>query len=152
MSLLSFEKPQKIRSTEEHNKMYSSDCGIAGAYTPNMSVEDMNKWKAKYIKDDNERIEIRKTFSSTHSSGAQLLVIIYKEPYKNGQELEYPNYDSYINRNDYWDAVDEYNKFYDNWHNDIHISMNGKLQISFNEYKEFQEAINEAIAFLKRTE
>ena len=47
--LLCFDKPKKVRSTEEHNKTYMSDSGIAGTYVPNMSEEDKNKWKAKHI-------------------------------------------------------------------------------------------------------
>ena len=62
MGLLSFDKPKKVRSAEEHNKMFSSDSGIAGTYVPNMSKEDQLKWKAKHIKGDDERIEIRKEF------------------------------------------------------------------------------------------
>ena len=73
MQLLDFTKPQKKRSTEDHNKRYSSDSGIPGTYVPNMSDDDMYKWKAKHIKGDNERIEIRKTFK-----GTQVLIIVHK--------------------------------------------------------------------------
>lgn len=71
--LLCFDKPKKIRNTKEHNEMYSSDSGVAGTYVPNMSEEDKNKWKAKHIKGEDERIEIRKTIN-----GVQLLIVVYK--------------------------------------------------------------------------
>jgi hypothetical protein len=74
MGVLTFEKPKKLRSSEEHNSKYSSDSGINGTYVPNMSKEDMYKWKAKHIKGSDERIEIRKTIS-----GTQLLVIVKRE-------------------------------------------------------------------------
>ena len=73
MSILSFEKPKKILSTEEHNERYSSDTNIAGTYVPNMSQEDRLKWKAKKIGGPTPRVEIRKTVMS-----AQVLLIVYK--------------------------------------------------------------------------
>jgi hypothetical protein len=36
MSILSFEKPKKLRSTEEHNEMYVADCDVPGVYVPNI--------------------------------------------------------------------------------------------------------------------
>jgi hypothetical protein len=84
--ILDFDKPKKVLATEEHNKLYSSDSGVTGTYTSNMSSEDMMKWKAKQIGGDDPRIEIRKTvegidpslakrFNHGHCS-AQLLVIV----------------------------------------------------------------------------
>lgn len=49
MAILDFSKPEKIRSTADHNKRYTSDSGVDGTYVPNMSEADMHKWKAKYI-------------------------------------------------------------------------------------------------------
>ena len=57
--ILSFKKPKKTLSTEEHNENYSSDCGIAGTYVSNMSKEDKQRFKAKHIKGADERVEIR---------------------------------------------------------------------------------------------
>ena len=59
--LLSFEKPKKIRSTEDHNNKFASEARAAGTYVPNMSNKDMKKWKAKKIGGDDRRIEIRKS-------------------------------------------------------------------------------------------
>jgi len=81
MPILCFDKPKKLRSTEEHNETYQSDTNIAGTYVPNMSEEDKLKWKAKLIKGDDPRVEIRKTVSGhepyirwPHS--AQILIIV----------------------------------------------------------------------------
>ena len=122
--ILSFDTIKKVKTTEEHNSTYSSDSGIAGTYVPNMSKDDMQKWKAKHIKGDDERIEIRKTMH-----GTQLLIIVYKKNNK-------ISWEEAIRTN----QRNEYHKK----HQDIHISMNGKLQLDLNDYKELNIAIDEA--------
>jgi hypothetical protein len=70
--MLSFDKPKKLRTTKEHNDIYSSEAPAAGTYVPNMSGEDCLKWKAKHIKKgDDPRIEIRKSTNS-----AQMLLVV----------------------------------------------------------------------------
>jgi hypothetical protein len=61
--VLSFDKPKKLRSADEHSKMHTSDAYVDGTYVPNMSEKDKLKWKAKHIGGDDPRIEIRKTVS-----------------------------------------------------------------------------------------
>lgn len=63
MSILKFDKPKKIQSTEKHNQIHSSDSGVAGTYVPNMSRKNMEVWKAKKIGGTDSRIEIRKSIS-----------------------------------------------------------------------------------------
>ena len=75
MGVLDFRKPKKLRPTDVHNKIYQSDTEIAGTYVPNMSTKDMHRWKAKHIKGNNERIEVRKTIG-----GCQMLLVILKRP------------------------------------------------------------------------
>jgi hypothetical protein len=123
--ILSFDKPKKVRSTEEHNKMHTSDSGVAGTYVPNMSKADELKWKGKHIKGDDERVEIRKTIE-----GTQLLVIVYKTARK-------VKYD--------WNHVDEWRKRHEN----VTISMNGKLSLSWVDYYEMIGVINEADELMK---
>jgi hypothetical protein len=148
MRLLSFEKPKKIRSVEEHNKINSSDCEVEGTYVPNMSHEDNFRWKGKHIKGDNERVEIRKSF------GTQVVIVVYKEPFKNGQvEPEEPEYD-WSNYNEdtheeYRKRMHEYNEWFTGWHGDIKISMNGSLWLSNKEYEEMIQAIEEAKEYMK---
>ena len=75
--MINWDKPNKVRSTDEHNEMHSSDSGVAGTYAPNMSKEDMQTWKGKHVNKgkENERIELRKTFSNGNNY-AQVLVVV----------------------------------------------------------------------------
>lgn len=75
MQVLSWDKPKKLRSTEEHSRLHSSDSGVAGTFVPNMSVEDNRRWKAKHIKGDDERVEIRKEFTG-YKSWSQVLITV----------------------------------------------------------------------------
>lgn len=124
MSLIDFNKPQKIRSTFDHNQIYGSDSGVAGTYVPNMSDEDMDKWKGTHIKGEDERIEIRKTIG-----GVQLLIMVSKS----------------IKFTSYFDNRKEWLKN----HKNVRISMNGKMDITFDEYDEFIKVIEEAKNLLK---
>lgn len=148
MSLLSFEIPKKVRSTEDHNKIYSSDSGVEGTYVPNMSEEDRCKWKAKHIKGENERIEIRKGIG-----GVQLVIIVYKEPFKYGQvEPEEPkyNWDNYNKETyeEYSKKAEAYREWFKGYYDDIKISMNGSLSISNKEFEEINKVILEAKEFM----
>lgn len=118
MSVLSFDNPKKTRSTEEHNKLHSSDCEVSGTYVPNMSEEDNLKWKAKHIKGKDERIEIRK------SLGAQVVIVVYKN----------------VREGDWQNGIEG--------HDNVRISANSKMHMTFEEYKEFTEAIKEAMEIL----
>ena len=126
--ILDFDKPKKIRSTKEHNEMFQSDTDVTGTYVPNMSKKDMAKWKAKHIKGEDERIEIRKTLDS------QLLIIVYKNPYN----PKYPKSDT---------SFEEYKTQQKEWqksHLDIRISMNGPCQLSFIDWNDLMGAVWEA--------
>ena len=79
MSILSFDKPEKLRSTERHNEDYQSDSGIDGTYMPNMSEVDKAKWKAKLVKGADLRVEVRKTLQGRDATGAyyaQILLVV----------------------------------------------------------------------------
>ena len=123
MGILSFEKPKKVRSTEEHNNTFMSDSGIAGTYVPNMSKEDKERWKGKHIKGDDERIEIRKSLN-----GVQMLIVVYRRaritPTKDWRERQKD-------------------------HNNIRISMNGKVDMLFHQFEEMQQVIEEAKEILR---
>jgi hypothetical protein len=145
--ILSFEKPKKVRSTEEHNKMYSSDCGVAGTFVPNMSKEDELKWKAKHIKGDDERVEIRKTLG-----GSNVLIIVYKNSYN----PPYPDYpECGYNHPAYKDLYAKYQKEEKEWrksHNEIQISTNGKIDMNFIDMVEVMKAITEAKMLMNITD
>lgn len=73
MSVLSWDKPEKIMTREEWEDI-SADGAPPGVYTPNMSAEDAARWKAKLIgaRGDHPRVEIRKTTDG----GVQILIIV----------------------------------------------------------------------------
>ena len=121
MGILSFEKPKKIRSTEEHNKMYSSDQPVPGTYVPNMSTEDRTKWRAKHIKGKDERIEIRKNMH-----GVNMVIVVSK------------NIKQHLWREHM--IVDHLN---------VSISANGKIYMDFSDFGDFQCAIREAMELLE---
>lgn len=81
MAILTFDKPKKVRSTEEHNNTYVSDTNVAGTYVPNMTDADNEKWKAKHIKGSDERVEIRKCFRN-YQNYSQVLIKVYKDGVK----------------------------------------------------------------------
>jgi hypothetical protein len=145
--ILDFEKPKKVRSTEEHNNLFSSDCGVAGTFVPNMSKDDMYKWKAKHINGNDERIEIRKTLG-----GAQVLIIVYKEqyhpPYPEYPETKYTDSAYHVNLAKYKEKQKEWYKR----HEEIKLSMNGKVDMTFEEYAEMREAITEAKMLMNITD
>jgi hypothetical protein len=122
--LLCFDKPKKVLSTDEHNKRYMSDSGVAGTYVPNMSKDDMDKWKAKHIKGDDERIEIRKTIE-----GVQLLIVVYKNP--NPVKYNHKDVQAWYKR-----------------HQSVQMSMNGKLDMTWDNFWDIQEAVKEALEIL----
>ena len=123
--ILNFEKPKKIRSTQEHNNMFSSDSGVDGTYVPNMSEKDKLSWKAKHITGDHERVEIRKTVN-----GTQLLIIVYKK--ENPVKYDYKKPQEYKHR-----------------HQNVCMSMNGKLDMTTKDYFEMIQAIKEASDILQ---
>lgn len=138
MKILDFNKPAKLRPTAEHNAMHTSDSGVAGTYVPNMSDEDAARWKAKYIKGENERIEIRKSFHM-----AQIVIVVRKfapTPMPKLSALTAP--------------MKVYNEQRTKWReaqNNIKISMNGSLWLSHTDWLEMRVAIEEAEEFLAKT-
>lgn len=75
--MLIWEKPKKLKTTQEHNDTYGADGAPPGAYVPNMSNEDKLKWKAKRITGKDYRVEIRKTII-----GTQMVVIVRPDSIK----------------------------------------------------------------------
>ena len=124
-NMIMWKKPAKIRSTEEHNNMWSSDCGVPGTYVSNMSPEDERTWKGKIVKrvDDEYQIELRKLHG-----GSNVLLIIANKGYKyNG--IHY--YDD--NNPPTWD-----------FNPTFRFSTNGPLQGHLKLMVELEEVISEA--------
>jgi hypothetical protein len=72
-SVLMWDKPAKVMTTEEWQAI-SADSAPPGVYVPNMSDADRAAWKAKAIKGQDPRVEIRKT-----AGGTQVLIIVRPE-------------------------------------------------------------------------
>lgn len=130
MSVLMWDKPEKMMSTEDWLKI-SADGAPAGVYTPNMSQDDLFKWKATLIgtKKGTPRVEIRKSFSKRDetTSGCfyvgvycQCLIIVSLGDVDNMGDCN------------------------------VLISMNGKAGMSFTEINEFNLAIAEAKLVLNK--
>lgn len=121
MAILSWDKPTKLRTSAEHAATYSADGAPPGTYVPNMSDEDMQKWKAKLTgtRRESPQVEIRKSFSN------QMLIIVTLGGY---------SYKSYTPE----ETKDK----------NIHISVNGPLQMTFDDLQEMNAAIEEAKQFL----
>jgi hypothetical protein len=77
MSLLKWDKPKKLKPTDEHNREYSSSANIDGTYIPNMSSKDMQEWKAEMCgqKVPPLRVVIRKT-AQNH---VQMKLVVYDQ-------------------------------------------------------------------------
>lgn len=122
MPILSFDKPQKLRSTAAHNATYVADSAPPGAYVPNMSQEDRLKWKAKHFNEgkENARIEISKSFQWTNGLRHPDCVNYYAQTKIIVQKQE-PR---------------------------IIISSNGKVAMTAQDFNNFQTAINEALQIL----
>lgn len=123
--MINWDTPKKIRSTEDHNRVNSSDCGVPGTYVPNMSMDDQRAWKGKHINKGKvgERIELRKTFD-TCGNYAQVLVVLSDEGFdKNGSGVGFPTGKERGN---------------------IKISANGKLEMTYDEWDELKDVISVA--------
>ena len=113
--ILVWDTPPKAMSTQDWNNI-SADSAPPGVYTPNMSDEDMDKWKAKLIGVTTEypRVEIRK------ATTALMLIIVslgqgFKQKYKSMPEGA-----------------------------NIQVSTNGASAFTWDEWQEFNQAIQEA--------
>ena len=122
--ILMWEKPQQIMSTEAWKKI-SADGAPPGVYTPNMSKDDMMKWKAKLIKGKTPRVEIRKTFQKSNGKG-------------------YPSAEKYVGVCCQALIIVSLSNIEGMKDCDVLVSMNGKCGMSFREVAEFNQAIAEA--------
>lgn len=121
MGLISFNKPEKLRTQDEHNDKYSSELSYGvGTYVSNMSDNDIHKWKGKikYKNTDHPQIEIRKDSFVT--------VVAY-----NGY-----NYKSYKRDPDRWGRTTV--------GTNIHIGAAGPIQMSFDEWDKWRQVVEEA--------
>ena len=110
-----------------------------------MSDDDNKRWKCKYITGKNERIEIRRFMGSVN-----LVIFVWKNAYDGTIERPEWKYDMSKTQKE------EYVKQYALWrkdrkkiHPEVKISMNGTMKLSFEEWKEVNQIVEEAREFLK---
>jgi len=126
MSVLSWDKPEQIMSTEDW-KSISADCAPPGVYTSNMSWADMKKWKAKLIKGKYTRVEIRKT------AGSQILIIVSLPGQATRSEKSWTHKDPIdVGQSD-----------------NVRMSMNGPSDFTYQQIEELQQAVSEAKTVLE---
>ena len=110
-----------------------------------MSEEDDLKWKAKHIKGDHERIEIRKLMGGTN-----LCIIVYKKAF-NPRKPVFPEYDG-GGRDWYWKQANVFFNAdcaaYNKRHLDIRMSTNGKLNMTWVDWCNLNTAVTQAITIL----
>ena len=134
--LLDFTKPAKV------DVGGGFDGGPEGGYVPQMGKADAERWKAKQfnIGKENARIELRKTFTGVNNGQGSTQVTMFVAL-------------------DGWDfaAKHEYRRAKqagDNWfHNDtqglnVRMSMNGPLLMSFEQFAEINEIVEEAKRYM----
>lgn len=125
MTILSWDKPAQVVSKEEWASN-QADSAPPGTYVPNMSKDDIRRWKAKRVgfKAGHPQIEIRKNTT--------VIVVSLHGGYK---------YKSY-GRGGYCDpGTEDIN---------LHIATAGPIRWTWQEWAECQEAIAEARAVLEK--
>ena len=130
--ILDWNKPEKAMSIKEW-KSISADGAPPGVYSPNMSEEDRLKWKAKSIVGKDTRVEIRKSFYFSKKSGS----------YKKLGDKEFPTRNSYSNQMCIIVRLD------DTYQPNVLISTNGKMAMTFEDVRNLDLAIKEAVEHLK---
>lgn len=170
MSILRWDKPKKVMTTQQWSEHYGFEDGPTGGYSPNMSEADQLSWKAKITgkKLGFPQVEIRKT--TNH--GSQIVIIVnlgggynYKYYRAVNDKCEYPDtYEEYVKfapayLMKRWPTLyptlaeaeedivseDEYNlEKYPTKGINVHIATNGPIQMTFEEMSDMQNAIEEA--------
>jgi|SRR6478609_1715623 len=135
MSVLSWEKPKKVMSKDRWEE-FSADGAPPGTFTPNMSSEDISRWKAKLVGQMTgfPQVEIRR--DST-------VIIVSLKGYKYKQYNVRQTQEN-IDQARKWDRDDDVSR----WPT-IHIASAGATMLTLEQFSEFKQAIDEALQFLR---
>lgn len=127
MTILMWDKPEKIMSVEEWQKI-SADNVPLGVYTPNMCKNDKERWKAKLVghKAGRPHVEIRKS-----AKGVQIFLLVSL-----GGGYKYRGYKP----DSKWDSTIGTN---------LHFSSNGSVRLTFQDWEDMKQAVEEAKAVLE---
>lgn len=137
--LLDFSKPQKVEIDA------GFDGGPEGGYVPQMSDVDSRRWKAKKfnIGKDNARIELRKSIGggvSGRGPVSQVTIFVALDGWDFAKKHEY--------RKEY--NQEEHGYFFvDTRGYNVRISMNGPILMTFAEFSEINQIVNEAQDYLE---
>lgn len=173
MSILRWDKPKKIMTTEQWATHYGFEDGPVGGYSPNMSEADQLSWKAKITgkKLGFPQVEIRKTTEK----GSQVVIIVnmgegYNYKYYRAVDEDYKQFDTWedhLNQEaerafsrwpQNYPTLDDAKNFIKTYYNEesflknkyptkginVHLSTNGPVQMTFDEMQDMQLAIEEA--------
>lgn len=126
MSVLMWDKPKRVMSSEEREDRYSADGAPPGTYVPNMSTADKARWKAKLVgkKVGFPQVELRKD---------GMVIVLSLKGYK------YKHYDL------------RQTKGARRWPT-VHIALSGPMQLTLEELDELKLAIDEGMQFLRDLE
>ena len=167
--ILMWDKPKKAQSTADWKNSYGFEAGPAGGYMPNMSQDDEERWKAKLtgVKSGFPQVEIRKSTLN----GTLMLIIVnlgagynYKyyttsSKFKGHTPATIASLDNggWITT---WDDTTNSprpttQQDIDDWivrdttvGVNVHISMNGPAQLTFEDMDNMQKAVAEAKLYL----
>lgn len=147
MTLLMWDKPEKIMSTEAWASLYSADGAPPGVYVPNMSTADMLRWKAKLVgtRSGQPRVEVRKVTEN----GTQMLMVV---------ALDFEEAPVYPKHTGDRETDKELHARYrearaqrDRRPANVRLSMNGPAFLSFEDMEDMRLAIQECVVVLRAT-
>lgn len=134
--LLDFTKPAKV--TVEAG----FDGGPDGGYVPQMSQSDAQRWKAKHFNlgKENARIELRKTFTGIGNGqgSSQVFMIVALDGWDLAAKHEHRREP---------DPMECFGT--DTRGLNVRMSMNGPLHMTFEQFAEINQIVQEARAYLE---
>lgn len=129
--LLNFDKPKKVTNDA------GFDGGPIGGYVPQMSQTDAERWKAKRFNKgkENDRIEIRKTFTGINNGqgSTQVTIFVALDGWDFSKKYEYRSDES---KGNYFHT--------DTRGLNVRMSMNGPLLMTFEQFGEINQIVEEA--------
>lgn len=174
MSILRWDKPKKVMTTQQWAEHAGFEDGPTGGYSPNMSEADQLSWKAKITgtKLGFPQVEIRKTTER----GSQVVIIVnlgagYNYKYYRTENEDYKKYadvadyieqqalyyftrypGQYSSVQDVKDTLlspppaerDFQRNKYPTKGINVHMATNGPIQMTFEEMQDMQKAVDEA--------
>lgn len=135
--LISFDKPAKVAIDA------GFEGGPTGGYVPQMGKADAERWKAKSFNlgKENARIELRKTFTGINNGqgSTQVTMFVALDGWDNAAKHEHRRVKQ---QGDDWFHTDTHGL-------NVRMSMNGPLLMTFDQFAEINQAVQEATTVLR---